>query len=195
MNTEQSINYIESAQKQFEYYKLLGEKTMAQLSDDELFWQANAASNSVAIIVKHLWGNMRSRWVDFLTSDGEKEWRNRDTEFEADIKTREELMQKWEEGWQTVFGALASITPNNFDTIVYIRNMGHTISEAINRQMAHYAYHVGQIVFLGKLLKGDQWQSLSIAKGESKAYNDAKFAQPKRQAHFTQEFLNNKEEK
>jgi hypothetical protein len=186
MNTEQSSNYLASARKQFEYYKLLGEKTMAQLSDDELFWQANTASNSVAIIVKHLWGNMRSRWVDFLTSDGEKEWRNRDTEFEADIENREELMQKWEEGWQTVFGALASITPANFDTIVYIRNMGHTISEAVNRQMAHYAYHVGQMVFLGKLLKGDQWQSLSIAKGESKAYNDDKFAQPKRQAHFTQ---------
>lgn len=194
MNTEQSSNYLTSAHKQFEYYKLLGEKTMAQLSDDELFWQANATSNSIAIIVKHLWGNMRSRWVDFLTSDGEKEWRDRDTEFEADIKTREELMQKWEEGWQTVFGALASITPANFDTIVYIRNMGHTISEAVNRQMAHYAYHVGQMVFLGKLLKGDQWQSLSIAKGESKTYNAAKFAQPKRQAHFTQDFLNNKEE-
>ena len=90
MNTEQSSNYLASAHKQFEYYKLLGEKTIAQLSDDELFWQANTASNSVAIIVKHLWGNMRSRWTDFLTSDGEKEWRNRDTEFEADIKNREE---------------------------------------------------------------------------------------------------------
>ncbi|EAY24978.1 DUF1572 family protein [Microscilla marina] len=192
MNTEQIINYLESAQKQFEYYKLLGEKTMAQLSDEELFWQANESSNSVAIIGKHLWGNMRSRWSDFLTSDGEKEWRNRDAEFEADIKNREELMQKWEEGWQTVFEALASITVDNFDTTVYIRNMGHTITEAVNRQMAHYAYHIGQLVFLGKLLKGKQWQSLSIAKGKSQVYNQEKFAKPKHREHFTQAFLKEK---
>ncbi|WP_299465642.1 DUF1572 family protein [uncultured Microscilla sp.] len=192
MNTEQIINYLTSAQKQFEYYKLLGEKTMAQLSDEELFWQANESSNSVAIIGKHLWGNMRSRWSDFLTSDGEKEWRNRDAEFEADIKNREELMQKWEEGWQTVFEALASITADNFATTIYIRNMGHTITEAVNRQMAHYAYHIGQLVFLGKLLKGKQWQSLSIAKGKSQAYNQEKFAKPKHREHFTQAFLKDK---
>lgn len=189
MNKQQQLNYIESTQKQLEYYKLLGEKTMAQLNNEELFWQYNEASNSIAIIVKHLWGNMRSRWVDFLTSDGEKEWRNRDSEFEADIKDRAELMQKWEEGWQTVFEAIASIRPENFDTTVYIRNMGHTVVEALNRQLAHYAYHTGQMVFLGKMMKGENWQSLSIPKGKSQEYNQDKFAQPRHKEHFTKEFL------
>ena len=192
MNNSHQLNYLESVQKQFEYYKLLGEKTIAQLTDQELFWQYNEASNSIAIIVKHLWGNMRSRWTDFLTSDGEKEWRKREEEFEANIKDREELMQKWNEGWHCLFDALTSIDSNNFDTIVYIRNMGHSITEAINRQLAHYAYHVGQMVFLGKMMKGDDWQSLSIAKGKSKEYNQEKFAQPKHKEHFTDEFLEGK---
>ncbi|HAS43627.1 MAG TPA: hypothetical protein DCS93_24315 [Microscillaceae bacterium] len=189
MNQAQQQNYLDSIQKQFEYYKMLGDRTMAQLTEQELFWQYNDASNSIAVIVKHLWGNMLSRWTDFLTSDGEKEWRNRDGEFKADIKDLTELKAKWEEGWQSLFAALDSISPENFDTTIYIRNMGHTIMEACNRQLAHYAYHVGQMVFLGKMLKGDQWQSLSIAKGKSKEFNQKKFAQPKRKEHFTQEFL------
>ena len=190
----QSENYLQSVGKQFEYYKMLGDKTMARLSDEELFWQYNEQSNSIAIMVKHLWGNMLSRWTDFLTSDGEKTWRDRDGEFEADIKDRKELLEKWEAGWACLFSALDSINPDNFDTLVYIRNMGHTIPEAINRQLAHYAYHVGQMVYLGRMIKGAEWESLSIPKGQSNAYNQKKFAQPKRKEHFTREFLDEKED-
>lgn len=182
-------NYLESAKKQFQYYKMLGDKTFAQLDSTDLFWQYHDNSNSIAIIVKHLWGNMRSRWTDFLTSDGEKTWRNRDSEFEADIASEAELLEKWEAGWQVLFEALDSVNENNFQQTIYIRNMGHTIVEAINRQMAHYAYHVGQITFIGKMRKGQDWQSLSIPKGQSEAYNASKFAQAKRKAHFTEEFL------
>lgn len=184
-----STNYLESARKQFEYYKQLGDRTFDQLAEKDFFWQFNPESNSIAIIVRHLWGNMLSRWTDFLTSDGEKVWRNRDAEFEASIKTERELREKWEAGWACVFQALDSINANNFNTTVYIRNMGHTIPEAVNRQMAHYAYHVGQIVFIGRMIKGRDWQSLSIPKGQSAAYNAKKFAQPKRKEHFTDEFL------
>ncbi len=182
-------NYLESIRKQFEYYKMLGDKTFAQLSEEAVFWQYNDESNSIAVMVKHLWGNMLSRWTDFLTADGEKEWRNRDGEFEADIATKAEMMEKWEAGWACLFTALDSINADNFDTTIYIRNMGHTIVEAVNRQLAHYAYHIGQFVYLGRMLKGKEWQSLSIPKGGSKAYNKNKFSQPKRQAHFTDEFL------
>lgn len=178
-------NYLESINKQFVYYKMLGDKTFAQLEESALFWQYNEASNSIAIMVKHLWGNMLSRWTDFLTSDGEKTWRNRDGEFEADIKDKAELLEKWEAGWKCLFTALDSINEQNFDTTIYIRNQGHTITEAINRQLAHYAYHIGQIVFLGRMIQGERWKSLSIPKGGSKAFNQAKFAQPKRQEHFT----------
>ena len=186
-------NYLDSIHKQFTYYKMLGDKTFDQLSEQDLFWQQNPESNSIAIIVKHLWGNMRSRWTDFLTTDGEKEWRQRDAEFEADIRSKEELLEKWEEGWNCLFTALASVNEDNFDTVIYIRNMGHTITEAINRQLAHYAYHIGQIVFIGRMIKGDAWKSLSIPKGKSKAYNARKFSQPKRQEHFTKEFLEDEE--
>ncbi len=184
-----SENYLASTRKQFEYYKMLGDKTFAQLDESELFWQHNAESNSVAIIVRHLWGNMLSRWTDFLTTDGEKTWRDRDAEFAASIKTKAELLDKWEAGWQCVFTALDSVNAENFSTVIYIRNMGHTIPEAVNRQTAHYAYHVGQIVYIGKMLKGKEWQSLSIPKGKSTAYNMEKFAQEKRREHFTKEFL------
>jgi hypothetical protein len=182
-------DYLDSAQKQFAYYKLLGEKTMDQLTEQALFWQYNPESNSIAIIVNHITGNMKSRWTDFLTSDGEKEWRNREAEFEDLIKTQTQLLERWEEGWSCLFTALDSIRPENFDTLVYIRNQGHSIVEAINRQLAHYAYHIGQIVFLGKMLKGRDWQSLSIPKGESSQYNQGKFAQEKKRAHFTDEYL------
>ncbi|MFK7969295.1 MAG: DUF1572 family protein [Bacteroidia bacterium] len=179
-------DYLESVKKQFAYYKTLGDRTFAQLEDKDLFWQYNSESNSVAIMVNHLWGNMRSRWTDFLTSDGEKTWRERDLEFEDIIKTREALEQKWEEGWACLFEALNSVNEDNFDTIIYIRNQGHSVVEAINRQYAHYAYHVGQIVFLGRMIKGNEWQSLSIPKGGSKAFNTDKFSKPKRREHFTE---------
>lgn len=173
------MHYINSLRKQFEYYKMLGERTMKQLSDEQLFYRANSETNSIAIIVKHLWGNMRSRWTDFLTSDGEKTWRERDAEFENDIKDRDELMAKWNEGWQCLFDALDLVNDANIQTTIYIRNEGHTVMEAINRQLAHYPYHVGQIVHIGKTLLNEKWESLSIPRGNSRIYNDDKFAQPK----------------
>ncbi len=185
-------NYLDSIQKQFEYHKMLGDKTLEQLDEDDIHWKYNDESNSVAIIVKHLWGNMLSRWTDFLTSDGEKEWRKRDAEFENDIQNKVELLEKWEVGWHCLFQAIASINRDNFETTVYIRNQGHSIIEAINRQLSHYSYHVGQIVFIGRMIKGEDWQSLSIAKGQSSNYNQEKFAQPKRKAHFTDEYLKDK---
>ncbi|MFK7923340.1 MAG: DUF1572 family protein [Bacteroidia bacterium] len=186
-------NYLDAVRKQFQYYQLLGEKTFALLDDEQLFWQYNPESNSVAVMVKHLWGNMLSRWTDFLTADGEKDWRDRDGEFEATIQNREELLTKWAEGWDCVFQAMDSITPEHYESVIYIRNMGHSIPEAINRQLAHYAYHVGQIVYLGRMLKGADWQSLSIPKGESKTFNKQKFSKPKRIEHFTEEFLEKEE--
>jgi len=181
-------SYLKSVSKLFSYYKSLGEKTFAQLGDEQLFWQANAQSNSIAIIVNHLSGNMLSRWTDFRTSDGEKEWRNRDQEFEDIISSREEMLYKWNQGWKCLFGALEELNSKDLDEEVYIRNMGHTITEAINRQLAHYSYHVGQIVFLGKLIQDQDWETLSIAKGKSKEYNTEKFAEPRRTEHFTDNY-------
>lgn len=182
-------DYLTSARKQFEYYKMLGEKTFDQLTDEQLFWQANAESNSIATIVKHLWGNMMSRWTDFLTTDGEKEWRQREAEFENDLQTREAMLDLWNEGWDCLFQALDSVNEENISTIIYIRNQGHSIVEAINRQLAHYPYHVGQIVFIGKMVKDSAWTSLSIPRGGTQQYNAAKFKQPKQRVHFTEEFL------
>lgn len=183
-------NYLESVIKQFEYYKMLGDKTFVQISDEKLFYQYNEDNNSIAIIVNHLWGNMLSRWTDFLNSDGEKEWRNRDLEFENEIQSKEEMLRKWEEGWSCLFHALNSLTEEDLDKIIYIRNQGHTVMEAINRQLAHYPYHVGQIIFIGKMLSENNWESLSIPKGNSKQYNSEKFSKPKEKSHFTDEFLN-----
>lgn len=185
-------DYLDSVRKQFEYYKMLGDKTFSQLKDESLFWQYNQDSNSIATIVKHLWGNMLSRWTDFLTTDGEKESRNRDTEFENDVKSREELLLKWNEGWTCLFKALNSLTTNDLDKIIYIRNQGHTVTEAINRQLAHYPYHIGQIVFLGKMLTENNWTTLSIPKGNSQTYNKEKFLKPKQRGHFTDEFISDK---
>lgn len=187
-------DFLDSAKKQFENYKMLGDKTFSQLSDEQLFIQLNEESNSVAIIVKHLWGNMLSRWTDFLTTDGEKEWRQRDAEFDNDIADRAELLEKWNEGWTCLFNAMNSLTKDDFDKIIHIRNQGHTITEAINRQLAHYPYHVGQIVFIGKLFINEKWTSLSIPKGNSKEYNADKFAKPKHKQHFIVEFINNKKD-
>ena len=171
-------NFLNSAKKQFQYYKSLGEKTMAQLQDADLFWQYNDDSNSIAMIIQHLWGNMLSRWTDFLTTDGEKEWRKRDLEFEAVITTRQELTNKWNAGWQCLFDALDSIEPEDWDTPVFIRGERHTIVDAINRQLAHYPYHIGQIVLIGKMLASG-WQSLTIPKGKSQAVNDDIFGKSK----------------
>lgn len=186
----QSNNYLQSVTKQFEYYKYLGEKTFDQLEEQDLFWQYNEESNSIAIIVNHLSGNMLSRWTNFLSEDGEKSWRNREQEFESIIKSRTELIEAWNKGWTCLFDALTSVNENNFDQIIYIRNQGHSITEALNRQLAHYSYHVGQICYIGRMIKGNDWKSLSIPKGESAAYNKEKFAQAKEKKHFTDEYIN-----
>ena len=181
--------FLPSAIKQFDYYKLLGEQTFEQLKDEDFAWQYNAESNSIATIIKHLAGNMLSRWTNFLTMDGEKEWRNREDEFENNIKSKATLTDIWNKGWNCLFDALHSLTENDLQKEIFIRNQGHTIMEAINRQLAHYPYHIGQIVFIGKMLNNDQWLSLSIPKGQSQKYNAEKFAAPKHTAHFTDEII------
>lgn len=172
-------SFLSSSLNQFKYYKGLAEKTFDQLNFDELQKEFAEDSNSISIIVKHLVGNMLSRWTNFLIEDGEKTWRNRDQEFIDSYTSKEELITSWEKGWDCLFKALASITDKDLDKIIYIRNEAHTISEAINRQLAHYPYHVGQIVFIGKLLKGSDWKSLSIPKGKSDEFNTKKFSQKK----------------
>lgn len=189
-----TTDYLDSIRKQFAYYKQLGDKTMEQLTDEQVLWQYNEESNSIAILVKHLWGNMLSRWTDFLHSDGEKEWRDRDGEFEANFSSKSEVLEKWNEGWDCFFKTLSVLQPEDLDRIIYIRNQGHTVAEALNRQLAHYPYHIGQMVFLGKMLVGSNWESLSIPKGDSRKFNAEKFAKPKEKGHFTDEFLNQKEE-
>jgi hypothetical protein len=139
------------------------------------------------MIVQHLSGNMLSRWTNFLTTDGEKENRNRDTEFEPILNARQDVLDVWEKGWSCFFNALDQLNESNLETIIYIRNEGHTVIEALNRQLAHYPYHIGQMVFLGKMLMDEQWQSLSIPKGDSEVFNAEKFAMEKKQKHFTDE--------
>ena len=178
-------SYLPSAIKQLDYYKSLGDKTLSQLSFEELQKEFAVDSNSVTIIVKHLVGNMLSRWTNFLTEDGEKEWRNRDEEFIDNFKSKDELLEAWNKGWECLFTSIKPLTTNNLEDIIYIRNQGHSVTEAINRQMMHYAYHVGQMVFIGKLVKGEKWETLSIAKGQSKTYNKAKFKKEKSRKHFT----------
>ena len=181
--------FLQSALKQFRYYRLLGDKTFAQLQDEQLFWSPGPESNSIGVIVGHLHGNMLSRWTNFLTEDGEKTWRQRDAEFEERLMNRAELMAAWNEGWDCVLGALEPLEESDLDKLVYIRNQGHTIAEAIGRQLCHYAYHVGQITYLGRMQLGERWESLSIPKGGSKTYNQEKFSKPASDSHFTDEYL------
>ncbi|MDT0608533.1 DUF1572 family protein [Croceitalea rosinachiae] len=164
-------NYLQNAQFEFQRYKTLGDKTLQQLSENQLHWQYQETDNTIAIIVNHMVGNMLSRWTNFLEEDGEKQWRNRDSEFINHSKSKEEIITYWERGWTCLFEALHSINTSNFDSTIYIRGEVHTIVEAINRQLAHYANHVGQIVLLGKMIKGKDWISLSIPKGKSKDFN------------------------
>lgn len=170
--------YLDSAIKRFMNYKTLAEKTFEQLSDQDLYWQYNPGSNSIAIIVGHLAGNMLSRWTDFLATDGEKPWRNREEEFEPRLRGRIELLKFWETGWQCMFDTLQSLNDSDLDKIVYIRAEEHTVTDAINRQLTHVSYHIGQIVYIGKMLAGEKWKSLSIPKGQSAAFNDGKFNKP-----------------
>jgi hypothetical protein len=180
-----STSYLSSVIKQFEYYKKLGEKAMEQLPDEKLFWQYNSESNSIAVIVNHIVGNMLSRFTDFLTTDGEKPWRNRDAEFENRPTNREELLAHWNKGWQCLMDALHALTEEQLESIVYIRNDGHTVTEAINRQLAHYPYHIGQIIYIAKMVADEQWNSLSIPRNKSSDYNERKFTQEKSKRHFT----------
>ncbi|MEC4003835.1 DUF1572 family protein [Flavobacterium sp. SUN052] len=182
--------YLESVKKQFLYYKMLGEKAMQQLQPEQLFVSFNDDTNSIATIVQHLSGNMLSRWTDFLSSDGEKEWRNRDAEFEPILDSREVLLKSWNAGWNCFFDALNSLSPEQLSTVIYIRNEGHTVVEAINRQLAHYPYHIGQIVFYAKMLKHEEWNNLSIPKNKSDSYNNDKFAKEKSIKNFTDDELN-----
>lgn len=186
---EVTNSYLESVKKQFLYYKTLGEKAMDQLEPEQLFVSMNEDTNSIATIVKHLSGNMLSRWTDFLTSDGEKEWRNRDDEFVGTIKTKEKLLTIWNKGWACFLDTLNELEANQLSQIIYIRNEGHTVIEAINRQLAHYPYHIGQIVFYAKMLKNSEWTSLSIPKNKSNSYNSEKFSQEKNIQHFTDDEL------
>jgi len=178
-------SYLTSILKQFEYYKSLGEKAFEQLSLEELGVQQNEYSNSITIITKHIIGNMLSRWTNFLTEDGEKEWRHRDDEFIDNYTSKKQLLADWEAAWTILFSEIKPLKEKDLERIIYIRNQGHTIVEAINRQLAHYSYHIGQIVFIGNLIKKQNWQSLSIPKGASKTYNKEKFSKEKGRRHFT----------
>lgn len=163
--------YLSDAVRSFEGYKRLAERAVEQVSDEELFAEIDPESNSIAIIIKHIAGNLRSRWSDFLTSDGEKPERNRDTEFELAADTRDSLMDAWSGGWQILFETLETLAPDDLARTVTIRGEPHTVVEAINRQLTHYAYHVGQIVFLAKHLRSTEWKTLSVPRNRSAEYN------------------------
>jgi Protein of unknown function (DUF1572). len=166
-----STSYIEDSTALFRFYKKMGESAMEQVSDEQLFTTLDEEMNSIAIVVKHMAGNMRSRWTDFLTSDGEKPDRNRDIEFVAPPATRAELMNIWNEGWDRVFHALEPLSGADMERKVTIRGELHSVMQAINRQIAHYAYHCGQIVFLAKHFKAGEWKSLSVPRNKSAEFN------------------------
>jgi hypothetical protein len=166
-----TTSFVKDSIDLFRYYKRLGDRAMAQAPDDALFTALDPESNSIAIVVKHMAGNMRSRWTDFLTSDGEKPSRNRDTEFESPPQTRAELIELWEAGWSHVFDALAALSEEDLGRTVYIRTEPHSVMQAINRQLGHYAYHVGQIVYLAKHFAGPKWAMLTVPRRKSAEYN------------------------
>ena len=166
-----TTSYLEDSLALFSYYKTLAERAMQQVTDEQLFVTLDQEANSIALVVKHMAGNMRSRWTDFLTSDGEKPGRNRDSEFEHPPATRKELMESWEQAWSCVFRALEPLSDADLARTVMIRGEAHSVLQAVNRQVAHYAYHVGQIVFLAKHFAQDQWQSLSVPRNRSYDFN------------------------
>jgi hypothetical protein len=162
--------YLKVVLERFKSLKSLGDKTIDQLSEEDIFWMYNTESNSAAIIVKHMSGNMISRWTDFLTSDGEKDFRDREGEFLNDLSSKSEVKMIWENGWRTLMDALTDLNEQDLVKSVTIRGERHLVLEAIERQLAHYAYHVGQLVYIGKQVKRDEWKSLSIPKGKSEDY-------------------------
>ena len=163
--------YLSTTIKRFKYYKDLGEKTFEQLEDKDLHYLPTSESNSIAVIVQHLAGNMLSRFTNFLTEDGEKEWRQRDEEFEVHNYSKEQVIELWKKGWECFLNALESLTENDLQTIIYIRKEPLSVIDAINRQLAHYPYHIGQIVYIGRMIRNKDWNSLSIPKGQSHQYN------------------------
>jgi hypothetical protein len=171
MSTSLGTEYLQTAIRRLRYYKGLGEKTFDQLTDADLHFKPNEASNSIAVIIQHVAGNMLSRWTNFLTEDGEKSWRRRDDEFEGHEYSKQQLLELWEKGWDCFLSSLTSHTENDLLKTVYIREEPLLVIDAINRQLAHYPYHVGQILYIAKIIKDTGWQSLSIEKGKSEAYN------------------------
>ncbi|WP_341224668.1 DUF1572 family protein [uncultured Arcticibacterium sp.] len=170
------MEIIKLFRKQFENYKGLGDRTFAQISDEDILWKYNEESNSLAIIVKHMHGNMLSRWTDFLNTDGEKDWRDRDGEFEGAYANKKEMLRQWEAGWACLFKALDSVTEENINTPIYIRGEKHSVEDAFMRQLGHYSSHVGQIMYIGRMIKGQGWKGLSVPKDGSKAFNKAMFS-------------------
>ena len=170
--------FLTSVVKRLRYYKELADKTFEQLPEEDLHFAAGEESNSIAIIIQHMHGNMMSRWQDFLTSDGEKEWRQRDAEFEEQHLSKVHLTALWEEGWKCVFDALQSLTVADLEKMIYIRSEPLSVIDAINRQLAHYPYHVGQIIYIGKMIKNTNWQNLSVPKGKSAEFNNELKRQP-----------------
>lgn len=167
------MNFLQDAIKRFKYYKELGDKTFAQLNDAEMLFQPSPDSNSIAIIVQHLYGNMLSRWTNFLTEDGEKEWRKRDGEFEAMTLSKADVLSFWNAGWDCLIKTLESLTEADLEKTITIRSEPLQVYDAILRQLAHYPYHVGQIVTIGKMIKDESFTTLSIAKNKSKDFNDS----------------------
>jgi len=171
MALEFTTSYIQDALAVFRYYKQLAERAMEQITDEQIFAALDPEANSIAIVVKHLAGNMRSRWTDFLTADGEKPNRNRDSEFVDPPATRNQLLAEWENGWACVFNAIDPLTDADLGRTITIRGESHSVMQAINRQLAHYAHHVGQIVMLAKHFASDHWQSLSVPRNQSAEFN------------------------
>jgi hypothetical protein len=165
-------DYLSTVVRRVQYYRLLGEKTFDQLAEKELHWQPTSESNSIAVIIQHVAGNMLSRWTNFLTEDGEKEWRKRDEEFEVHTWSKDQLLEIWNKGWSCFINALDSLDTDDLVKTIYIRKESLTVVDAINRQLAHYPYHIGQIVYIGRMIKNEDWQNLSIPKKGSQKYND-----------------------
>ncbi|HMQ08330.1 MAG TPA: DUF1572 family protein [Saprospiraceae bacterium] len=170
-------SYLTSVLKEFNTYKTYGERAIQPLTSEEMLWKFNDESNSIAVIIQHLRGNMLSRWTDFFHTDGEKSWRYRDTEFEDIVRTKDELLQLWEEGWNVLLKVLENLGEKDLEKIILIRNEPHTVTEAINRQLAHYASHVGQIIYIARMIQGANWKSLTIPKGGTEVFNQKKFSQ------------------
>jgi uncharacterized protein DUF1572 len=163
--------YLDTVIARVKYYKHLGEKTFEQLEEKDFHWQPSSESNSIAVIIQHLTGNMLSRWTNFLTEDGEKDWRQRDDEFEVHSYSKQQLMDIWNKGWDCFLNALDTLSDDDLLKTINIRNEPMSAIDAINRQLAHYPYHIGQVVYIGRMIKNEKWKNLSIPKGASKQYN------------------------